>query len=164
MRRCQLRALGKRLSKLRQRELNLRQLLLKLGEARGRYRAAWRLLDRQLPPAGQKGTPPFSSGSTATNCARHAGAKAVIFCAPICADATGKLWQCYIRLTKIEAAFKNLKDDLALRPIYHQFEPRVEAHIFVAFIAYCLHMFPHTQHVENIALLSKKMPPNQLPL
>ena len=41
-------------------------------------------------------------------------------------------------LQKIEAAFKNLKDDLAVRPIYHQLEHRVEAHIFVAFIAYCL--------------------------
>jgi hypothetical protein len=41
---------------------------------------------------------------------------------------------------KIEAAFKNLKDDLALRPIFHQLERRIEAHIFVAFMAYCLHV------------------------
>jgi len=39
---------------------------------------------------------------------------------------------------EIEAVFKNLKDDLKLRPIYHQLESRIEAHIFVAFIAYCL--------------------------
>jgi hypothetical protein len=39
----------------------------------------------------------------------------------------------------IEAAFKNLKDDLQLRPIHHQLEHRIEAHIFVAFLAYCLH-------------------------
>ena len=50
------------------------------------------------------------------------------------------LWQFYTQLTEIEAAFKNLKDDLALRPIYHQLEERVEAHIFVAFMAYCLHV------------------------
>jgi hypothetical protein len=48
------------------------------------------------------------------------------------------LWRYYIQLTEIEAAFKTLKSDLALRPIYHQVEPRVEAHIFVAFLAYCL--------------------------
>src|SRR5262249_30153976 len=36
--------------------------------------------------------------------------------------------------------FKNLKDDLQLRPIYHQLEQRIEAHIFVAFLAYCLHV------------------------
>src|SRR5208283_2850394 len=43
-------------------------------------------------------------------------------------------------LWDIEAAFKNLKDDLQLRPIYHQLESRVEAHISVAFLAYCLHV------------------------
>ena len=46
----------------------------------------------------------------------------------------------YIQLTEVEAAFKTLKDDLALRPIYHQLEQRIEAHIFVAFLAYCLHV------------------------
>lgn len=51
-----------------------------------------------------------------------------------------ELWRVYIQLTEIEAAFKNLKDDLQLRPIYHQLEHRVEAHIFVAFMAYCLHV------------------------
>ena len=50
------------------------------------------------------------------------------------------LWRFYIQLTEIEAAFKNLKDDLQLRPIYHQCEQRIEAHIFVAFMAYCLHV------------------------
>src|ERR1700680_1501686 len=40
----------------------------------------------------------------------------------------------------VEAVFKNLKDDLRLRPIYHQLEGRIEAHIFVAFLAYCLHV------------------------
>jgi predicted kinase len=43
-----------------------------------------------------------------------------------------------IQLTEVEAAFKSLKDDLALRPIYHQLEHRIEAHIFISFLAYCL--------------------------
>jgi transposase len=51
-----------------------------------------------------------------------------------------QLWQFYIQLTEIEAAFKNLKDDLELRPIYDQRIERIEAHIFVAFMAYCLHV------------------------
>ena len=51
-----------------------------------------------------------------------------------------QLWQLYIQLTEIEAAFKNLKDDLKLRPIHHQLVDRIEAHIFVAFLAYCLHV------------------------
>lgn len=48
------------------------------------------------------------------------------------------LWTRYIQLTHIEAAFRSLKSDLGLRPIYHRLEHRVEAHIFVAFLAYCL--------------------------
>jgi len=48
------------------------------------------------------------------------------------------LWSRYIQLTHIEAAFRSLKSDLGLRPIYHRLEHRVEAHIFVAFLAYCL--------------------------
>jgi transposase len=50
------------------------------------------------------------------------------------------LWKFYIQLVEVEAAFKNLKDDLQLRPIHHQLENRIEAHIFVAFLAYCLHV------------------------
>ena len=48
------------------------------------------------------------------------------------------LWELYILLTQIEAAFRTLKSELGLRPIYHQVEKRVEAHIFVAFLAYAL--------------------------
>ncbi|MGC8537345.1 MAG: IS1634 family transposase, partial [Rhizomicrobium sp.] len=48
------------------------------------------------------------------------------------------LWQSYTQLTHIEEAFKNLKSDLKIRPIYHKLEPRMEAHILVAFMAYCL--------------------------
>jgi len=53
-------------------------------------------------------------------------------------DDPGLLWQHYIQLTEIEQAFKELKSDLSIRPVYHQLDHRIEAHIFVAFIAYCL--------------------------
>jgi hypothetical protein len=58
----------------------------------------------------------------------------------LCGHEPAPLWQFYIQLVEVEAAFKNLKDELQLRPIYHQIEQRVEAHIFVAFLAYCLHV------------------------
>lgn len=45
-----------------------------------------------------------------------------------------------MQLTQVEEAFKNLKGDLGVRPIYHQLEHRIEAHIFIAFMAYCLHV------------------------
>ena len=48
------------------------------------------------------------------------------------------LWRHYMQLTEIEQAFKELKHNLAIRPIFHQLEQRIEAHIFVSFIAYCL--------------------------
>jgi transposase len=50
------------------------------------------------------------------------------------------LWNFYIQLTQVEEAFKDLKNDLALRPIRHQLEERIEAHIFISFLAYCLHV------------------------
>ena len=51
-----------------------------------------------------------------------------------------KLWGHYLLLTAVEEAFKNLKGDLAIRPVFHQLEARIEAHVFVAFLAYCLHV------------------------
>ena len=50
------------------------------------------------------------------------------------------LWKLYMLLVEIEGVFKTFKNDLGLRPIYHSVEPRVEAHIFVCFLAYCLHV------------------------
>ena len=47
-------------------------------------------------------------------------------------------WGFYLQLAEVEQAFKELKNDLAVRPIYHQTDARIEAHIFVAFLAYCL--------------------------
>lgn len=50
------------------------------------------------------------------------------------------LWQWYMQLVRVEEAFKTLKGDLNLRPIHHQLQSRVEAHILVAFLGYCLSM------------------------
>jgi len=48
------------------------------------------------------------------------------------------LWKYYIQLVEVEQAFKTLKMDLSLRPIHHQKDERIEGHIFVAFLSYCL--------------------------
>ena len=55
-------------------------------------------------------------------------------------DDPARLWGLYLQLVSIEAAFRNLKGDLAIRPIFHQDQARIEAHIFIAFLAYCLHV------------------------
>src|SRR4030088_2002016 len=51
-----------------------------------------------------------------------------------------QLWQYYIQLVAVEEAFRNLKGDLAIRPLFHKHECRIEAHIFIAFLAYCIHV------------------------
>lgn len=48
------------------------------------------------------------------------------------------LWARYIQLTQIESVFRSLKSELGLRPIYHQLEHRADAHVLIAFLAYCL--------------------------
>ena len=168
MRRRKLKALVKRLKQLQQMKFNdTRQLLLKLGEAKGRYRAAWRLLEITLPEPvtsgaspedGAPGTTPQREASGTTPESAASGANfsfrldrqklrqvrrregRYLLRTNLCGRNPQELWQFYIQLTEVEAAFRNLKDDLQLRPIYHQLESRIEAHIFVAFMAYCLHV------------------------
>ena len=139
MRQRQLRALLKRLKELEKRELSEKQLLLKLGEAKGKYPAAWRLIDITLPESGNKKNVQFSfklNRKKLRQVRRREGR--YLLRTNLCSRDPAELWQFYIQLTEVEAAFKNLKDDLSLRPIYHRLEARIEAHIFVAFMAYCL--------------------------
>ena len=49
-----------------------------------------------------------------------------------------ELWGHYMRLVEVEEAFRNLKGDLGIRPIWHRDGQRIEAHVFVSFLAYCL--------------------------
>jgi transposase len=48
------------------------------------------------------------------------------------------LWRMYMQLVEVEGAFRNLKSEVQVRPVYHQLEHRVEGHILVAFLGYCL--------------------------
>jgi transposase len=64
-------------------------------------------------------------------------------------DAT-TMWSMYMQLVWVESAFKSMKSDLAVRPIWHQVQPRVEAHIFVAFMGYCL-MATLRKHLQPAA-------------
>ena len=61
-----------------------------------------------------------------------------------------EMWEFYTQLVQVEEAFKNLKGDLAIRPIPHQKEERIEAHIFVAFIAYAMHVTLR-RHLRDLA-------------
>ena len=50
-----------------------------------------------------------------------------------------ELWHMYMQLNDAEAAFRTLKQDLSIRPVYHQIQQRVEAHVLVCFIAYAMY-------------------------
>jgi transposase len=143
MRQRQLRALIKRLKELDEMKFNSSQtLLLKLGAAKGKYPAAWRLIDIALPESkNHRANVTFSlrlNRQKLRAVRRREGR--YLLRTNLLGREPAQLWQFYIQLVEIEAAFKNLKDDLQLRPIYHQLQHRIEAHIFVAFIAYCLHV------------------------
>jgi transposase len=141
MRRRQLKGLWKRLKELAQMDLSRDPLLLKLGAAKHQYPAAWRLVAVTTPEESQPIAPPNFRYALRKDKLRQVRRREgrYLLRSNLSAHEPEKLWQFYIQLTQVEAAFKDLKDDLALRPIFHQLEERVEAHIFVSFLAYCLH-------------------------
>ncbi len=139
MRRRQLKGLIKRLKELRQMELSRDELLLRLGGAKAQFPAAWRLVEVRLPEAAQLVNEQTFSFQLRRNKLRQVRRREgrYLLRSNLSGEDPAKLWQFYIQLTQVEAAFKDLKDDLSLRPIFHQLERRIEAHIFVAFLACC---------------------------
>jgi hypothetical protein len=137
MRRRKLKWLWARLKQISAMEPTREELLMKLGAARAKARAAWRLIDVEVAPNAATFT--FALNRNKLRQVRRREGRYLLR-TNLCDRDPAHLWQFYIQLVEIEGAFKNLKDDLQLRPIYHQLEERVEAHILVAFIAYCLHV------------------------
>jgi len=141
MRRRRLRRYLARLAVLKRQALTRDQLLLKLGAARHDAGRAADLVKITLP-----GKEPHSDTASVFDFAidrkrlrrarRREGRYLLRTNLPD--HDPDELWSFYVQLTEVEQAFKELKHDLAIRPIYHQTEPRIEAHIFVAFLAYCL--------------------------
>ncbi len=137
MRRRQLKTLWKRLHQLRQMTLTRDALLLKLGAAKQQAPSAWRLVDIQLPADTEPWR--FALRKDRLRAARRREGRYLLRTNLTEAD-PAQLWGFYMQLVRVEEAFRTLKGDLAIRPIYHQNESRIEAHIFLAFLAYCLHV------------------------
>ncbi len=137
MRRRKLKWLWARLKEIAAMEIDREELLMKLGAARAKAPAAWRLVDVAVAPEGATFT--FALDRTKLRQVRRREGRYLLR-TNLCGKDPAELWRFYIQLVEVEAVFKTLKDDLQLRPIYHQLEQRVEAHIFVAFLAYCLHV------------------------
>ena len=137
MRRRQLKWLWARLEKLSSMQLTRDALLMKLVAARTQATAAWRLLD--ISVAEHPGSFSYRLDRDKLKQARQREGRYLLRTNLTETD-PAKLWQFYLQLTEVEAAFKTLKSDLAIRPVFHQKELRIEAHIFIAFLAYCLHV------------------------
>lgn len=136
MRRRQLKGLWQRLHALRKMKLTRDALLQKLGAALHEYPVGARLIQTRVTTGTAELA--FTLRRDKLRQARGREGRYLLRSNITTGKSAGELWQFYIQLTEVEAAFKNLKDDLALRPIYHQLEHRIEAHIFISFLAYCL--------------------------
>jgi len=145
IRRRKFKALWARLKELKNQRPSYAALLMKLGAAKAEAGRVWSLVKLTLPKAPR------------TQKARQERVKEFEF--KLHKDKLrevfkregryllrtnleekdpAKVWEFYLQLVEVEEAFKNLKGDLAIRPIHHQLERRIEAHIFVCFLAYCL--------------------------
>lgn len=143
MRRRQLKALWKRLPELRQmKRLTRDELLMKLGAARQQWPTAWRLVAIRMPQEDEEVKEQTFTWRLRKKKLRQMRRREgrYLLRTNLTQEDPAKLWEYYTQLTQVEEAFKNLKGDLALRPIHHRKQDRIEAHIFVAFLAYCLHV------------------------
>jgi transposase len=140
MRRRRLKRYWNRLKELQKQKLDRDQLLMKIGAAKKEAGNAARLVELSLPSERQEITPEtfrFSINKDKLRLVRRHEGQYLLRSNLQCED-PATLWKYYIQLVEVEQAFKTLKSDLSLRPIYHQKDRRIEAHIFVAFLSYCL--------------------------
>src|ERR1700730_11491789 len=116
------------------------QLLMRVGAAKTDVGRAFGFVQINLPAAGQEVTREtftFQLDKTKLKDAQMRDGHYLLR-TNLVAEDPAVLWDRYMQLTQIEVAFKCLKSDLGIRPIYHHLEHRVEAHILVAFLAYCM--------------------------
>lgn len=140
MRRRQFKWLWKRLRELAAMETPREEMLMKLGAARARAPTAWRLVDIEMDKESSMFI--YTLNRQKLRRIRRREGRYLLR-TNLTENDPALLWQYYTQLVAVEEAFKNLKGDLAIRPIFHQQERRVEAHIFIAFLAYCLQITLH---------------------
>ena len=141
MRQRQMRWLWTRLRQLAAMAVSREEMLMKLGAARSKAPIAWRLVDIDVDSSGAKAGASFTFSLNRQKLRRIRRREGrYLLRTNLTENDPALLWQYYIQLVAVEEAFKNLKDDLAIRPIFHKLEHRIEAHIFVSFLAYCLYI------------------------
>ena len=137
IRRRQLKGLWGRLKQLAGMKLSREELLMRLGAARKQARTAWRLIAIEV--AADSAALSYRLDRAKLRRARRREGRYLLR-TNLTDDDPARLWGLYLQLVSVEEAFRNLKGDLAIRPIFHQDAARIEAHIFIAFLAYCLHV------------------------
>lgn len=137
IRQRQLKWLWARLAQLSTMDLTRNALLMKLGSAQSKAPAAWRLIDTQVADHGA--TFSYRLNREKLKKVRRREGRYLLRTNLTETDPV-KLWNYYLQLVQVEEAFRTLKSDLAIRPIFHQSPERIEAHVFIAFLAYCLHV------------------------
>ncbi len=146
MRRRRLRRLIARLKELQAQRPSYETLLLKLGAAKSEAGRDWSLIDITMPGRPTKKAArrertdfTFQLDRERLRTARRREGRYLLRSNLTDTDPE-KLWTMYLQLTQVEQAFKDLKGDLGVRPIHHQKDSRIEAHIMVSFLAYCVHI------------------------
>lgn len=158
MRKRQLKKLWARLKQLSSMTMARKELLMKLGAARSQYPAGWRLV--QVDVDDQTAAFTYRLLRDKLKVVRRREGRYLLR-TNLSGEDPAQLWRTYIQLTQVEEAFKNLKGDLSIRPIHHQLVHRIEAHIFIAFLAYCLHatlaqqLRPHAPGLTPRSVLDK---------
>jgi len=140
MRRKRLARLLKKLRAMRRSLPSLVQLLMRLGAAKSAAGRAFQFVQLQVPAEGQKVTREtfqFRVDKKKLQAAEWRDGHYLLR-SNLTAGDPSVLWARYVQLTQIESVFRSLKSELGIRPIYHQLEHRADAHILIAFLAYCL--------------------------
>ena len=140
IRRKKLARLLRKLRRMRKSLPSRDQLLLRIGAAKKEAGRAFGFVKIRVPGKNQEVTRETFTFHTDRKKLQEAQLRDghYLLRTNLVAEDPAVLWDRYMQLTQIEAAFKCLKSELGIRPIYHQLEHRVEAHILVAFLAYCL--------------------------
>jgi transposase len=140
MRRKKLARLLRKLRAMRRSCPKRDQLLMRVGAAKTDAGRAFGFVKINLPQAGQEVTRETFTFRLDKASLKEAELRDghYLLRTNLVAEDPAVLWDRYVQLTQIEAAFKCLKSELGIRPIHHQLEHRVDAHILVAFLAYCL--------------------------
>jgi transposase len=140
MRRKKLARLLRKLRVMRKSLPKRDQLLLRIGAARKEAGRAFGFVKIRIPKADQavtRETFSFQVDKAKLKAAEQRDGHYLLR-SNLTGEDPAVLWTRYVQLTQIESVFRSLKSELGIRPVYHQLEHRADAHVLIAFLAYCL--------------------------